>query len=485
MILGIDIGTSASKVAVFNSDGQAIAQSAHEYPTYYPHSGWAEQNPDDWWEAACAGIADVLRHVDASQIKAIGIAGQGWSAIPIDRDGRCLYRTPLWFDTRAHEICRDIKEKIGFEKIFSVAGNDFLPSYTTPKMLWLKERHPDIFKKTFMFLQSNSFIAMKLTGAVSQDLCSAYGLHFFDIKRLDYDRQLAEQLELSADMVPEICACHDIIGEVTREAASLTGLRAGTPVVAGGLDAACGALGAGVYRKGETQEQGGTAGGMSICVDSALSHPRLILSTHVVPDLWLLQGGTVGGGGCIKWFARELGGGKSYSELDNEAAAIAPGSDGLIFLPYMAGERSPIWNPDAKGVFYGLDFRKTRGHIYRSVLEGVAFSLQHNLITARHAGAEVDLLLSIGGGANSRVWTQIKADVTGKVIEVSSSDNATARGAAILAGVGTGVYPGFEEAVMTTVKTTKRYFPNEKNHRIYKECMERYLELSANLSARL
>ena len=481
MLLGIDVGTSACKTAVFDYDGKTIAQSTHEYPVYYPNPGWAEQDPNQWWEAVCAGIHDILKHVDASQIKAIGIAGQGWSAIPVDKDGKCLYRTPIWYDTRAEEICREIKEKLGFEEIFSVAGNDFLPSYTTPKMLWFKTEHPDIFKNTYKFLQSNSFIGMKLTGVMSQDISSAYGLHFFDINKLTYNERLAHELGLSSEMVPRLSSCHEIIGEVSGQAASATGLKRGTPVVAGGLDAACGTLGAGVYKKGQTQEQGGQAGGMSICVDYPRSHPKLILSTHVIPDLWLLQGGTVGGSGCMKWFCKEFGGGKNYSELDNEAAGIAPGSDGLIFLPYMAGERSPIWNPKAKGVFYGLDFSKTRGHMIRAVLEGVAFSLEHNLMVAREVGAEVDVLLSIGGAANSSVWTQIKADVTGKVIEVSSSDNATALGAAILAGVGVGVYPGFKEAVNQTSGTTKTYLPDEKNHRIYKSCMEKYLELSAAL----
>lgn len=181
------------------------------------------------------------------------------------------------------------------------------------------------------------------------------------MKKLAYDTALAEKLGLSPDLMPKLYGCDEIVGSVTKEAAEKTGLKAGTPVVAGGLDAACGALGAGVYRAGETQEQGGQAGGMSICTDKALAHKALILGTHVVPGRWLLQGGTVGGGGALKWFRQELGGGLSFDELTEEAARVAPGSDGVVFLPYMAGERSPVWNPDAKGVFYGLSYDKTRG----------------------------------------------------------------------------------------------------------------------------
>ncbi len=482
MLLGIDIGTSACKVAVFENNGHIITQSTHSYPVYYPKPGWAEQDPEDWWCAVCAGIHDVIRLVDTGQIEGIGIAGQGWSAIPVDRNGKCLFRTPIWMDTRSKDICHDIRNIIGSDRIFSLAGNDFLPSYTTPKMLWFKSKYPDIYNNTYKFLQSHSYIGMKLTGVMSQDICSAYGLHFFNIRKLCYDEQLAVDLGLSTDMVPELSACHDIIGEVSVEAASVTGLKAGTPVVAGGLDAACGTLGAGVYKAGQTQEQGGQAGGMSICVDRALSHKKLILSTHVIPGLWLLQGGTVGGGGCIKWFRQELGSGKDFSELDEEADSIASGADGVIFLPYMAGERSPIWNPDAKGVFYGLDFSKTRGHMVRAVLEGVAFSLEHNLLTAAEAGVYTDVLLSVGGASNSRVWTQIKADVTGKAIKVPFSDSSTALGAAILAGIGTGVYNSFEQAIQKTVNITKVYLPDEKNHKIYQACMKKYLNLYESLS---
>ncbi len=436
-LLGIDIGTSACKVAVFDEDGKVLAQANRPYRVYYPQNGWAEQNPEEWWEAICDAVREALSEesVSAEQIKGIGVDGQSWSAIPVDENGSVLHNTPIWMDTRARHLCEKVKKEIGADEIFRVAGNDFLPSYVTPKLLWFKEERPEVFQKTHKFLQSNSYIVMKLTGEMSQEYSQCYGIHFFHMEKLSYDMALAEKMGLSPDMMPKLYGCDEIVGSVTEEAAKKTGLKAGTPVVAGGLDAACGALGAGVYRPGETQEQGGQAGGMSICTDKALSHKALILGTHVVPGLWLLQGGTVGGGGALKWFRQELGGGMSFDELTAEAAEAPPGSDGVLFLPYMAGERSPIWNPDAKGVFYGLSFDKTRGHLIRSVLEGVAFSLEHNLRTAAETGIHVDTLNAMGGASNSVLWTQIKADVTGKTIRVPSSDTATTLGAAILAGV--------------------------------------------------
>lgn len=483
LLLGIDIGTSACKVALFERSGKVIAQSNQPYPLYYPNPGWVEQNPQEWWTAICCGIQEVLKQsaIDSARIAGIGIDGQSWSAIPVDREGNCLHNTPIWMDTRARDICKRVLDDVGFDRIFEVAGNGFEPAYTTPKMIWFKENMPEVYEKTYRFLQSNSYIAMKLTGEMTQDKSQGYGIHFFNMKTGTYDAGLAGELGLSLDKVPSIVSCHQVIGEVTKKAAKETGLAVGTKVVAGGLDAACGALGAGVYLPGQTQEQGGQAGGMSICNDQATAHPKLILGTHVVPDLWLLQGGTVGGGGVLRWFRQELGAECSFDELTAMADKIAPGSDGVVFLPYMAGERSPIWNPDAKGVFYGLGFDKTRAHMVRAALEGVAYSLEHNLMTAAETDVNVEELVAMGGASNSVLWTQIKADVTGKTIKVPTSDTATTLGAAILAGVGVGMYDSFEQAVHETIIITRVQKPNIENHKKYQEMMKLYLKLYEDL----
>lgn len=483
LLLGIDLGTSACKAAVFDEDGKVLAQSTQPYNVCYPRPGWAEQDPREWWEAICLGIREILsgEGIHPENICGIGVDGQSWSAIPLDRQGEVLAPTPIWMDTRAREICARVKEEIGEDRIFQVAGNDFLPGYSTPKMLWFKEAHPEIFKKTWKFLQSNSYIVWKLTGVMSQDVSQGYGIHFFDMEHLAYDEKLAGELGLSPELIPPLYPCDCVVGTVSREAAGLTGLKEGTPVVAGGLDAACGTLGAGVYRTGETQEQGGQAGGMSICMEKASAHKKLILSPHVVPGKWLLQGGSVGGGGTLKWFRQEFGGNLTFEELTREAEGIPPGAEGVIFLPYMAGERSPLWDPDAKGVFYGLSYSRTRGHMIRAVLEGTAFSLEHNLRTAREAGAEVGALNAMGGASNSRLWVQIKADVTGRTIRVPASDTATTLGAALLAGVGCGIYRDYEEAVKRTITIRRVQEPDERNHERYGRYMEMYLELYENL----
>lgn len=492
-LLGIDIGTSACKVAVFNREGQVIASASGDYPVYYPADGWVEQNPYEWWDAVCGAMKEIFADgkIQPEEIAGVGIDGQSWSAIAIDKDGNVLTNTPIWMDTRAKSICERLNKEIGEDVVFQVAGNPLQPSYTTPKIIWYKENLPEVYAKIDKILQSNSYIAYRLTGAITQDLSQGYGWHCFNMREGKWDEGMCEKLGIPMSFLPEIVACDAIVGTVTEQASAECGLAVGTPVVAGGLDAACGTLGAGVVHPGETQEQGGQAGGMSICQDVYNADPRMILSFHVVPNQWILQGGTTGGGGVMRWFEREFAdyerkmkdekGKSSLVQLNEIAEKVAPGSDGVVFLPYMSGERSPIWNPDAKGVFYGLDFSKTKGHMVRACMEGVALSLKHNLDVAEEAGAKAEVLRAMGGSANSLLWTQIKADVTGKEIVVPASDTATTLGAAILAGVGVGFYESYEEAVALTVKETRRHIPNPENKEVYAKNYETYLKLYESL----
>lgn len=492
-LLGIDIGTSACKIAVFDRHGQVMSAASGDYEVYYPQEGWAEQDPEEWWEAVCRAVRESLKKgdIEPEEIAGVGIDGQSWSAVAVGASGRALTNTPIWMDVRAADICDEMNEKIGADNIFHMSGNSLQPSYTTAKILWYKRNKPEVYAQTVKILQSNSYIAYKLTGQLTQDLSQGYGLHCFDMHKGTWNKEMCEAFGIPVSLLPDIYPCHEIIGTVTEKAAAQCGLSAGTPVVAGGLDAACGTLGAGVIRPGECQEQGGQAGGMSICMDEYKADERLILGFHVVPGRWLLQGGTTGGGGVMRWLERELAQyereqgkkmGKSALELLNEEASeVAAGCDGVLFLPYMAGERSPIWNPGAKGVYYGLDFSKTKGHFIRAAMEGVAFSLKHNLDTAREAGADIQILRAVGGSANSLLWTQIKSDVTGKPVAVPSSDTATTLGAAILAGVGVGMYRDFEEAVSLTVRDKRFHEPREENRAVYEKCYLNYLNLYNSL----
>ncbi len=492
-LIGIDIGTSSCKAAIFSANGTVISSASSNYKLYYPKPSYVEQNPDEWWQGVCIAIRACLNKADINKndIAGLGIAGQSWSAIPIDKNGNVLHNTPIWMDMRAKDICRKTIDKIGHDRIFDISGNPFEPTYSTPKILWFKKNMAQVYKNTRTFLQSNSYIGYKLTGNISQDKSQGYGLHVYDINKNKYDQSLADEMGIDLDKLPPIYECHDIIGTLTKNAAKATGLNFGTPVVAGGLDAACGTLGAGVYKTGQTQEQGGQAGGMSICLDKPLPHKKLILSNHVVSGKWLLQGGTVGGGGVLNWFNRELGAKEQmiaqekrtsvFEILSRKAQTISLGADGLIFLPYMAGERSPIWDADAKGVMFGLSYDKTRAHMIRAIMEGVAFSLLHNVETAKEVGAEIKEFNAMGGSAKSKVWTQIKSDVCGIPINVAASDTATTWGAAVLAGIGCGMYSKFSEAIENSIKITRRHEPNMQNHEKYSKYYNIYLELYEKL----
>ena len=491
-LLGIDIGTSSCKIVLFDREGEVIGSKSETYNVYYPQSGWAEQSPDEWWTAVVKSIRALIEEtkIDPSDIAGIGCDGQSWSAIAMDDNGKVLMNTPIWMDTRAKDLSDEINERIG-DRIFEMSGNTLQPSYSTAKILWYRREHPGFYDSIRWILQSNSFIVYRLTGKITQDISQGYGLSCFDMRKGCWDDVLCRDLGIERRFLPDIYQCHEIVGRVNREAAELTGLAEGTPVVAGGLDAACGALGTGVIHEGETQEQGGQAGGMSICLDHFAADPALITSFHVVPGKWLLQGGTVGGAGVMRWIVRDFGDYERTREKDRKlsdtaqfnelAESVSPGSDGLIFLPYMAGERSPIWDPKAKGVWSGIDFTKTKAHFIRSAMEGCAFALKHNLEIAEKCGGKVKELRAMGGASMARVWTQIKADVTGKTITVAKSGTETSLGAAILAGVGCGVYRDFEEAVSLTVHTTRCQKPDPETYEIYGKNYEIYRELYDDL----
>ncbi|KXS40140.1 MAG: xylulokinase [Candidatus Frackibacter sp. T328-2] len=491
-LLSLDLGTSGCKITLFNLRGVVIKSTVQEYQTFYPQKNWVEQNPNEWWEAIAKGLKNLnVDSLKTKEILAIGIAGQSWACLPVDKNGKALRNAIIWLDRRSVKQAEKMSADIGEDKIFEISGNPVDPSYVTPKIMWIKENEPEIYNKTHKFLQSNSYIGYKLTSKFSQDYSQAYGLHFFEVNNQSWNKKIAEKLGIDLDKIPSLYEPHEIIGRVTLKAAKKTGLKEGVPVVAGGLDAACCTLGAGVINDYQTQEQGGQAGGMSIQLDRPKGNPKLILGRHVIPDKWLLQGGTVGGGGTLRWFKNELGKYEKnlssgtdknpYQIMSEEANTVSPGSNGLIFLPYMSGERSPIWDPKAKGLYFGLTFKTKRSQMIRAIMEGVGFSLHHNLKTAEKSIKGIKKLNSVGGSANSKVWTQIKADITNKEINVPYSDHATTLGAALIAGVGIGIYNDYKDAVDQTVRIKRTHKPNSENHELYSKYFNIYLDLYKNL----
>ena len=474
-LIGVDAGTSACKASLFDSAGRLVKQAERKGCVDRPRTGWAEQHPDTWWADSALVIRELMEGVSPGDIAGVGVDGQSWACILLDAHGDVLAPTPIWQDTRARAECVEIERLTG--GLFHLCGNPTTPTYTLPKLLWFRNNMPELYNRTKTVIQSNSYIVYRLTGQITQDISQGYGYQFFDMMKRRYDPDAMRALSIDPAMLPDIVPCDTVVGGVTDEAARLTGLAVGTPVVAGGLDAACGTLGAGVIEPGQTQEQGGTSGGMSICVDNFAADSRLIFGWHVVPDLLLLQGGTVGGGGALRWLRDTICPELSFSEMTALAETVPPGSDGLVFLPYLAGERSPIWDPNAVGVFHGLDYAKTRAHLIRAVMEGVAYALRHNLDAAAEAGAKPAVLHAMGGGSRSALWTQIKADVSGCEITVPAVEAASALGAAMVAGVGVGVWRSYKDAVAKTVRVARRHEPNRDNAEAYEKGYRLYRSL--------
>lgn len=488
VFLGIDVGTSGCRTIAVDGHGQTLAVATASYPLHTPAPGHVEQDPNDWIEGALTTLSEVARSgaFDPADIAGIGVDGQSWACVPVAADGTVLARTPIWMDTRAQSICDEVLQQIPAAEILALSGNRLSPSYTTAKVLWFARHQPEVYRQARWFLQSNSLIVLALTGQASQDHSQGYGLHFIDVATGVADPVMAERLGIDPGQFPVGVESTAVVGGVLAEIAATTGVPEGTPVVAGGLDAACGTLGAGVYRVGDTQEQGGQAGGMSIAMADPVADERLILSRHVVPGSWLLQGGTVAGSASLAWLTRVIGaaeeaaastdGNDVYQEVSRLAATAPIGSDGLLFLPYLSGERSPIWDADARGAFVGLSLGTDRAQLYRAVMEGVAFALRHNLEVASAAGAEVSELLAVGGATKSPLWMQLKADITGIALTVTANENATPLGAAMLAAIGTG-YRGVDELVETWVSRSHSYQPDPAAHQQYEDLYQIWVSL--------
>ncbi len=486
-ILSIDIGTSGTKLLLLPTDKGQIHSLSCAYKTQYPAPGWAQQHPDSWWQAICHGIPELLKTacVKTSQICAVGVDGISWTPVVLDEEGTVLCDAPLWFDTRAIEECQEILDKVSEETIFQVNGNPVQPYYTLPKLMWLRKHDENVRENMRHVLTSNGYIVYCLTGKLSMDESQAYGWSFYRMGEGGYDIDMAEQLGFDLNWLEEAVPSTTIIGTITAEASRACGLMEGIPVVAGGLDAACGALGVGVFDPGPIHEQSGSAGGMSICTDCYQPVRGLITGRHVVPNRWLVQGGTVGGAASLDWLRGVLNPTLlqhlTAAEASNLAGSVAPGADGLLFLPYMAGERSPIWNPEAKGVFFGLDYSKTSAHLIRAVMEGVSFSLHDNLQAAYQAGVTLGTLRAAGGASSSRVWMQTKADITGCPIQAVEAGSATAIGCAIVAGIGCGVFSDFAEICQRFVQLEEPYQPRPEYKELYEKQFKEYQTLYQHL----
>ncbi|HML20620.1 MAG TPA: FGGY family carbohydrate kinase [Aggregatilinea sp.] len=492
-LITIDVGTSSTKTALWDEAGRTLADASSAYPLRRPDPLWAEIEGATWWAAVCATVREVIAAggVDPRDVAGIGIDAVSWTLIPVDRAMNALAPAMIWLDRRAGAEAAQLQALPEADRLVSLNANPLDPAYITPKLLWLKAHRPDVFDAAYRFLDATGYIVGRFTGEFVCDTTQAYGYHFFDMRRDVWDAGAAGTIGVPLDKMPRLCPSTEIVGAVTAQAAADTGLAAGIPVLAGCLDAASGALGAGLTRLGQTNEQGGQAGGMAVSLDRVVVEPRLIFSHHVVPGQYILQAGTVGGG-SLGWFRDTLGQveasagallGRSPFELFSQQVDAAPaGAHGLIFLPYMAGERTPLWSSVARGVFFGLSYTTTRADLLRAIMEGCAFAVYDNLQIAEEHGVHVTEYLGSGGATQSAVWCQIKADIYGRPFIVArradGGEGGHSLGLYALTAFAVGLADDIGACVERLLPQRQVYEPSPEHHAMYEDLFGVYRSVS-------
>lgn len=481
LLLGIDVGTTGAKAALFTPTGQLQATGQAEYGLYHPRPGWAEQNPDEWWQAVCGAVRQVLSKVPqaSSRILGVAVSAQAPTLLPLDRAGQPVRPALIWMDRRAEAEAITLKETIGEATFTRITGNRADPFYVAPKLLWYRTHEPQRFAQTHQFVQANGYINYKLSGTLTLDNVHAALLQLQNWQTGVWSPEICELCGVTADHFPPIFPGQHVQGEVTPQAAAATGLTAGTPVMVGTVDGAAAAMEAGAIEPGVAAEMTGTSTVLLMPNAAGVSEPAFIAMPHAIPGVHLLLGAMVASGASLRWYRDQFGltememGARlaidPYNLLTLQAAKVGPGSDGVIFLPYMMGERSPLWHTNARGLFFGLSLATSRGAMVRAILEGTAFALHHNVEVARQASVSLSEIRSVGGGTRSALWNQIKADVLGLPILLPRTSVGAPFGGAVLVGMGLGLYPDVRHALRDMVKIETQYDPNPNHHALYQE----------------
>ncbi|NDJ77284.1 MAG: xylulokinase [Chloroflexi bacterium] len=464
-LLGLDVSTTGSKALLIDETGAVVASHTTPHDLSQPFPLWSEQNPADWWSGMVRSIRAVLNQIDdPGAIVGIGLTGQMHGLVCLDAAGTVLRPAMLWNDQRTGAECDTITQTIGAERLIQLTGNQALTGFTAPKILWVREHEPDVYGQIAHILLPKDYIRFMLTGEYKTDLAGAAGTSLLNVAERRWSEDVLRELVIPAAWLPEVHEGPQVTGVVSAEGAALTGLRAGTPVVGGGGDQAAQATGVGAVEPGIVALTVGTSGVVFAPLASYAYEPdgRLHAFCHAVPGQWHFMGVMLSAAGSLQWYRDTLAPDENFGVLTDEAQDVPPGCEGLVFLPYLTGERTPHPDPLARGAFVGLTARHTRSHLTRAVLEGVAFGLRDSfeLIKSSAAGVVNEVRLS-GGGAKSPVWRQILADVLGESLVVAEAIEGAAYGAALLAGVGGGVWPDVPTAARQTVKLGERINPGD------------------------
>ena len=491
-VMGIDVGTTGTRAVIVRPDGHvAGAATGDHQPMRMPKPGWAEQDPEDWWQAALVAIRAALEQANlkGSDIAALGFSGQMHGVVLLDSALAGLRPALIWCDQRSQAQCDWITGKVGAERLIQLVSNPALTGFSAPKILWVRDNEPRIFERVAHFLLPKDFVRFRLTGEFATDVSDASGTLLFDVTHRRWSAEMLQELEINPNILPRAYESPEITGEITREAAVLTGLSAGTPVVAGGGDQAASAVGNGIVLPGLTSATLGTSGVIFsyTAVPTLDPQGRIHTFCHAVPGKWHVMGVTQGAGLSLRWFRDHFGAAESWyarhTEVDpydliiREAEKVPPGSEGLLWLPYLMGERTPHLDPQARGLWFGLTAAHTRAHLIRSILEGVAFSLRDSLEIFRELGIPVEQIRASGGGSRNFLWRQIQADLFGKELVTLRTSEGSAFGAALLAGVGAGIYASVEESAVEAIQVKERMAPKPDIAKVY----DRYYQVYRSL----
>lgn len=490
-VLGLDIGTSGAKAVLIEEGGALAGKASAEYPLLTPQPLWAEQNPSDWWLGSKTTIQQLLSQTDVtpSEIVGIGLSGQMHGSVFLDDQCQPLRPALLWCDQRTAEECAWITEKVGAQRVLDWTLNPMLTGFQAGKIIWLRNHEPANYARLKQVLLPKDYIRFLLTGAFATEVSDASGTALFDVRKRDWAYEMLDLLELPREWFPKVYESPEISGRLSAWAAQETGLAEGTPVVGGGGDQAAGAVGNGIVEEGLVSASLGTSGVVFAPLNTPVVDPQYRTHTfcHAVPGMWHVMGVMLMAGGALRWFrdtlcaaeietARAMGK-DPYDLILAEASAVPPGSEGLTFLPYLSGERTPYPDPYARGVFFGLTLSHTKAHMARAVLEGVSFGMRDSLEILQALGVQPREIRATGGGAKSHIWRQMMADITNIDHVTINVDEGPALGAALLAGVGAGIWQSVPEACQAVIQITTLSSPNPAHREAYERAYQNYRAL--------
>ena len=487
-LIGLDVGTSSAKAVLMDETGEVVSTVAPTYEFCTPRPLWAESDPEDWWKGTVHAIRSLVEKVGAENIAGLGLTGQMHGLVMLDKEGKVLRPCIMWNDQRTGSQCEAITEKVGSERVLQLTGNPVLPGFTAPKIAWVRENEPEVYDRVDKVLLPKDYVRHRLTGEFFTDVSDASGTSLLDVANRGWSDEMISALDIPRSWLPEVTESPVASTKISKEGSMATGLVEGTPVVAGGGDQAAQAVGCGIVSEGVVSTTVGTSGVVFAHSDEYRVDPegRLHAFCHAVPGRWHLMGVMLSAAGSFQWYRNELGqaemqseaagGSDAYDALTKLAAEAPPGSEGLLFLPYLSGERTPYPDPNARGSFVGLTLRHGRSHLTRAVLEGVSYGLNDSLSLMRRLGVEPDRVILSGGGARSPFWRQMLADVFAARCELVNATEGAAYGAALLAAVGAGIHESVEAACKACIRVTDQTEVGS-NKDVYADYYPRYRAL--------